>query len=223
MRALKHTEPLSCKQRFGILTALFLAAAGPTPMYTPREFTIPELTGISTKNIEEHLKLYAGYVRNTNMILQTIQDGSVTGYALSEMQRRFSFEYNGMKNHEHYFGALEGGAADLPADSELRTAIESQWGSWDAWVDRIKTIAKTRGVGWAVLYYDQDAQMLVNGWVDEQHLGQLNSAQWIFGIDVWEHAFVADYQPSGKGQYIDDYVANVNWNVIEEQFRKATK
>lgn len=190
-------------------------------MYPTKEFNIPNLTGISAKNIEEHLKLYAGYVKNTNMILETIASGSVDGYALSEMQRRFSFEYNGMKNHEYYFSALAGGPTELPADSSLRTAIENQWGSWEAWIERMTTIASTRGVGWAVLYYDREAQLLVNGWVDEQHLGLLNSAQWIFGIDMWEHAFVADYQPSGKAQYIKDYLANVNWAVIEDTFIKA--
>ena len=33
------------------------------------KFDIEELKGISSKNIQEHLKLYAGYVKNTNMLL----------------------------------------------------------------------------------------------------------------------------------------------------------
>lgn len=32
------------------------------------KFNIGELKGISAKNIEEHLKLYAGYVKNANLI-----------------------------------------------------------------------------------------------------------------------------------------------------------
>lgn len=190
-------------------------------MYEAKTFDIPELTGISQTNITEHLGLYAGYVKNTNMILETIQNGSMEGYALSEMQRRFSFEYNGMKNHEYYFSALEGGAVELGDDSELKAAIAAEWGSFDAWLERFKTIAKTRGVGWAILTYDPDANKLLNTWIDEQHLGHLNSTQYIFGIDMWEHAFVADYQPSGKGQYIEDYLVNVNWNKAEELFKKA--
>jgi hypothetical protein len=34
--------------------------------FEERKFSIPELKGISAKNIEEHLKLYAGYVKNAN-------------------------------------------------------------------------------------------------------------------------------------------------------------
>lgn len=187
-------------------------------MYDIKTFNIPSLIGISQTNIDEHLKLYAGYVKNTNMILETIENASAKDYALAEMQRRFSFEFNGMKNHEYYFAALEGGSQPLTDDSKLKAKIVEQWGSFDAWLERIKTIAKTRGIGWAILYFDQKANLLVNGWVDEQHVGHLNSVQYIVGIDMWEHSFVADYQPSGKAQYIDDYFANVNWNHAEDLF-----
>jgi Fe-Mn family superoxide dismutase len=192
-------------------------------MYTAKTFNIPELKGISKTNIQEHLGLYAGYVKNTNMILTSIQNGDFDGYALSELQRRFSFEYNGMKNHEYYFSSFEGGATEPNPESKLYKAIEEEWGSFDAWMERIKTIAKTRGVGWAVLGYDRDADQLLNYWVEEQHWGHLNSVQYIVGIDMWEHAFVADYQPSGKGDYINDYFTNVNWTTIEQNFEAAAK
>ncbi|MEK7140778.1 MAG: superoxide dismutase, partial [Patescibacteria group bacterium] len=74
------------------------------------KFDIGELKGISAKNIEEHLKLYAGYVKHTNLILEKInelaQDAEKNAYALGEVQRRFGFEYNGMRNHEVYFESL---------------------------------------------------------------------------------------------------------------------
>ena len=188
-------------------------------MYTEHTFDIPELKGISQQNIKEHLKLYSGYVKNTNKILEAISNADDhDAYALAEMQRRLSFEFNGMRNHEYYFKSLEGGATELDAESALAQAITQEWGSFDAWIDRIKTIAKTRGVGWAILYYDREADKLVNGWVDEQHVGHLNGLQYIVGIDMWEHAFVADYQPSGKGDYIDDYFTNLNWSVPAEIF-----
>jgi Fe-Mn family superoxide dismutase len=187
-------------------------------MYTPQTFTIPTLTGISQKNIDEHLKLYEGYVKNTNKILELLADPNLDAYAKSEAQRRFSFEFNGMKNHEYYFNSFENGPSPLVPDSALGKAIAEQWGSFDSWLTSFKTLAKTRGIGWAILYYDRDAQKLHNVWIDEQHLGHLNSCQYIMGIDMWEHAYVADYQPSGKAQYIEDYFANVNWKKAEELF-----
>ena len=36
--------------------------------FIAKQFNIPKLKGISDKNIEEHLKLYVGYVKNANLI-----------------------------------------------------------------------------------------------------------------------------------------------------------
>lgn len=199
------------------------------PKFTEQKFNIPELKGISKKNIEEHLKLYAGYVKHANLILEKIPEyeGYVkndpsAAYTLTLLQRRFSFEFCGMTNHEYYFESFIGGAKTLSEKSDLRKAISNEWGSFDAWLNRFKATTLTRGVGWATLYFDQITKRLLNGWVDEQHLGHLVGAKPILMIDMWEHAFVVDYQPSGKKQYVEDFFSNLNWEVIEENFKKAT-
>ncbi len=195
-------------------------------MFKEHTFTIPELKGISKRTVEEHLKLYSGYVKNANLILEKITeysaDSEKNAYVLSELQRRFSFEFDGMRNHEFYFASLEGGAATLAEQSPLRQAIAKQWGSFDAWFARFKAIALTRGIGWAILSYDHHTGNLINGWVDEQHLGHLTGISPVLALDMWEHSFVADYQPSGKKQYVEDFFASLNWAVIEQNFARAT-
>lgn len=195
--------------------------------FEEQKFNIGELKGISSKNIEEHLKLYAGYVKFTNLILDKIAeymaDSEKNAYVLGELQRRFSFEFNGMRNHEYYFRSLEGGARPLPENSELKKKIESQAPSFEAWLSGFKAIALTRGIGWAMLYYDKHTDQLVHAWVDEQHLGQLNGLQLILGIDMWEHAYVYDYPTSEKKKYVEAYFENVNWSVIEQNYLNAIK
>lgn len=201
--------------------------------YEEIKFNIGELKGISKKNIEEHLKLYAGYVKNTNLILEKIEEFTKTpdvgnpltsgvNYIISELQRRFGFEFNGMRNHEIYFKSLEGGAKILPANSKLKVTIEKQTSSWEVWLDEFKTLAMTRGIGWAVLYYDKQTKQLIQTWIDEQHIGQLNGCEMILALDMWEHAFITDYQPSGKKQYIEDFFKNLNWEVVEKNFILAS-
>ena len=196
-------------------------------MYKEQTFTIPELKGISKKTTEEHLKLYAGYVKHANLILEKIremkQDAEKNAYALGEIMRRFGFEYNGIRNHEVYFSGFEGGAQPLPSGSPLEKQIETDFGSFDTWLQEFKSIGLTRGIGWAMLYYDRKDKKLLNAWVDEQHLGQLQDCALILGLDMWEHSFVADYQPSGKKQYVDDFFANLNWNNIEKNYLEARK
>jgi Fe-Mn family superoxide dismutase len=193
--------------------------------FEEKKFNIPELKGLSAKSIEEHLKLYAGYVKHSNLILQKIEelstDSEKNAYALGEVQRRFGFEYNGMRNHEVYFDSLSGGATPLSKDSLLRSAITEEWGSFDAWLARFKAIAMTRGIGWGMLYWDRDEKRLVHAWVDEQHLGQLQNCTLVLALDMWEHSFVADYHPSGKKQYVEDFFENLNWTKVEGNFLKG--
>jgi Fe-Mn family superoxide dismutase len=191
------------------------------------KFNIPTLKGISVKTIEEHLKLYTGYVNNSNLILEKIadlsKDSTTNAYVLGELQRRFAFEFDGMRNHEYYFKSFEGGPASITPGIEFQKEIISEWGTFDAWLARFKAIAMTRGIGWAILYYDNHTKRLLNAWVDEQHLGHLTGLSPVLALDMWEHSFVADYQPSGKKVYVEDFFANLNWKVIEENFTKAQK
>src|SRR3989344_9184989 len=193
--------------------------------FEEKKFNIPKLKGISAKTIEEHLKLYSGYVKHTNFIEEKIaelmQDSEKNSYALGEVQRRFGFEYNGMRNHEIYFESLSGGAKALTESSELKKAIAEEWGSFEAWLNRFKAIALMRGIGWAMLYYDRKEKRLLSTWVDEQHLGQLQDCTLIFGIDMWEHAFVYDYPTSEKKKYVEAFFENLNWETIEKNFIDA--
>ncbi|MDO8565077.1 MAG: Fe-Mn family superoxide dismutase [bacterium] len=172
--------------------------------FEEKKFNIPALKGISAKTIEEHLKLYAGYVKNSNDLLGG-----------EEYNRRFPFEFNGMRNHEIYFSHFEGGAKSLATDSEFVKA------GFD--LEKFKALALTRGVGWAIVYYDPISKQLIHNWVDEQHLGQLSSCIPILALDMWEHSYVADYQPSGKKQYVEDFFENLNWKSCEENFANATR
>jgi superoxide dismutase, Fe-Mn family len=194
-----------------------------------KTFNIPKLAGISSKNIEEHLKLYAGYVKNANSVVEKISglskeffsEGVDNSYMIAELFRRFSFEYNGMRNHEVYFASLSGGPKALPEDSELSKKLMETCGGLEIFLMGFKNLALTRGVGWAVLWYDKRDARLIASWVDEQHLGQLNGCEMILALDMWEHAYVYDYPTSEKKKYIDAFFDNLNWSVVEEKFKKV--
>ena len=199
-------------------------------MYQEKSFDLPqEFQGkLSRTSVDEHLKLYSGYVKHTNYILEQIAklrqaDAEANKYEIGELRRRLGFEFDGMRNHEYYFSSLENGPSELTQDGPLAKQIEQQWGSVEDWLSEFKQLATIRGVGWAVLYYDPQAGRLINAWIDEQQLGHLTGLQPVLMLDMWEHSFVYDYQPSGKGQYVEDFFANLNWSVIESGYIKAKK
>ncbi|MCX6754490.1 MAG: Fe-Mn family superoxide dismutase [Candidatus Nomurabacteria bacterium] len=191
-------------------------------IYTPKTFSIPELAGIGKINIEEHLKLYKGYVTNTNLIINKIEeyekDREGNAYVLGELHRRFAFEFDGMRNHEYYFASFEGGKKEINTNGELYKSIEKEWGSFENWLTQYKGMAMTRGVGWVILYNDKQTGRLMNQWVDEQHLGHLTGLSPVLCLDMWEHAYVYDYPTSEKKKYIEAFFENLNWNAAEKNY-----
>lgn len=193
--------------------------------FKTKEFNIPKLDGISEKNIEEHLKLYKGYVLNTNLIFDKLyelkSDPEKNGYLLAELQRRLPFEFDGMRNHEYFFAAFEGGKKEINEESELYKKITEDWGSFENFLNHFKFVATTRGIGWTILYLDKLTNKLILTWVDEHHLGQLTGLSPVLILDMWEHAYVYDYPTSEKKKYIEAFFNNLNWQKIEENYKNA--
>lgn len=189
-----------------------------------KNFEIPELIGISKKNIEEHLKLYKGYVTNTNLIFNKLyelkNDPEKNAFLLGELQRRLGFEFDGMRNHEYFFSSLSGGKKEINKNGELYNKIIKEWGSFDNFLNHFKFVATTRGIGWTILYFDKITDKLIISWIDEHHLGQLTGLSPILCLDMWEHAYVYDYPTSEKKKYIEVFFENLNWDNVEKNLTK---
>lgn len=185
--------------------------------YEARVFNIPEVEGISKATMANHLGLYQGYVKYVNVIVEQIKalstDLEKNTYAVGELQRRLGFEFCGMRNHEYFFAQFEGGVKTLP-DGRLKEMIEMQWGSFDLWLKGFIQVAKARGVGWAMLYFDKQTNQLVQTWVDEQHIGQLVDVDIVLALDMWEHSYLMDYASPDKGKYIDAFFKAINWETV---------
>lgn len=194
--------------------------------YKEQQFDILKLSGISEKQIETHLELYAGYVKHVNLIREKIHelenaDKEKNEYIITELRRRFSFEFDGMRMHEYYFESFEGGEKKVNQDSELVKALVEKYGSWESFIEHFKIVGKSRGVGWAVLYWDHIARTPHTAWTSNHELGTLAGLPILLAMDMWEHAFMVDYLPSEKSKYIDAFLKNVNWSVVENKFNKV--
>ncbi len=126
--------------------------------YTEKKFTVPVLEGISKESVDQHLGLYAGYVKNFNAISAAIEDllkdPEKNALAIAELRRRHSFEFDGMKLHEQYFPQFEGGTQALGTESALAQAVTAHWGSIDEMMKRVRQTGMMRGPGWSLLYFN---------------------------------------------------------------------
>lgn len=195
--------------------------------YQAQTFTIPELDGISTESIEQHIKLYEGYVKNFNNITQEattlMERTDEHPLAIAELWRRRAFEFDGMRLHEYYFTQFEGGPQALNPQSALAQQVAQEFPMQGEGQPELimRNIAGMRGPGWAVLYWDPVGKSLQSSFIEEQHIGHFATLPIILALDIWEHAYILDYGAAGKGAYVDAFFKNLDWRIIEERFAAA--
>lgn len=190
--------------------------------YPTKTFNLPVLTGLSEKQIRVHLGLYEGYVKNANLIMEklgAVRAGTLEldSYIVAELRRRFAFEFDGMRMHEYYFSQFEGEKSGSEKSALAKAAAE-KYGSGEKFLAHIREVAGTRGTGWVVVYLDPAMKMLHTVFVADHEVGQLAGLPVLLALDMWEHAFMVDYVPAEKKNYIDAFFANLNWSVVEKRF-----
>ena len=191
--------------------------------YEAHTFPSEGFTCISKEQLEQHFKLYQGYVNNTNILnaklAEMLAGGQVGTPEYNEMKRRFGFEYSGMRLHEFYFGNLQAGGSQLSPSSALYAKIVADFGSFENWEKDFKATGLMRGIGWAVLFQDPHTNRLQNFWLGDHENGHPVGFHPVLVMDVWEHAFTVDYAPTEKAKYVEAFFANINWAAAEARLQ----
>lgn len=194
-------------------------------IYEPKKFEhLLGTEGFSDNLLNNHLTLYQGYVTNTNKLIDELaaltreEETATPQYA--ELKRRFGWEFNGMRLHEHYFGNIIKGGKVLDKNSSLFKKIENDFGSLENWEKDFKSIGAMRGIGWVILYNDTVVCRLFNIWVNEHDTGHLSGATPLLVMDVFEHAYMLDYGLK-RANYIESFFKAINWPKVDDRFNAA--
>ncbi len=180
------------------------------------------MKGISKKTVDEHLKLYQGYVNKYNEIQEKLaaltQDdlskANQTYSYVRELKVELTFAWGGVVNHEIYFGHL-GGKGGSP-NGDLLKQIEKDFGSFEAY----KADMKASGLaarGWVWTAWNYRENRLFNYVGDAQNSYPVWYAKPILALDTYEHAYFIDFG-AARGGYIDVFFENLDWAKIEENF-----
>ncbi len=187
-------------------------------MYTAKNFEhLLGTPGFSDALLKNHFTLYEGYVKNTNTAVEKLEllakEGKRNQQEYMEIKRRFGWEWNGMRLHELYFGNMRSGGKALNEESELAKKIIDQWGSSEEWAKGFKATGAMRGIGWTILYRDEESGELFNVWVNEHDEGHLAGATPLLIMDVFEHAFMLDYGIK-RVDYIEAFWKAIDWEIV---------
>jgi len=191
--------------------------------YQVRPFDLSGVQGLSKKAIDLHLGLYKTYVEQLNKLRDESPQRSAGAapLALDGYSRRFAYEYNGVALHELFFEQLAGKHRKAQSDGDFADALHQDFGDFAGWKASVEVLAKTRGVGWVLTLRERGQERLHNCWIDLHHLSMPANCDVVFALDCWEHAYMIDFTPAQRADYVKIILDNVDWSVMEQRCVRA--
>ena len=176
-----------------------------------------------------HGKHHQTYVDNLNKAVDA--DSALQGKSLEELLAGASGlpkvvrnNGGGHWNHSFFWEAMAPGGGE--PQGELAQAIDSKWGSFDAF----KTAFNAAGVGqfgsgwvWLVATPDGSLEIAATPNQDNPLMDAVEvKGTPILGNDVWEHAYYLTYQ-NRRADYLSAWWQVVNWNKASERLASAQR
>lgn len=192
-------------------------------MFTSKQFdSINGVAGLTEKQMQEHYKLYEGYVKKANEISEKLKSvdyasSNATYSDLRALKLGFSFAVNAIKSHELFFENLSGNGSK--PQGAVGQMIEKNFGSYEKWEEDLKATGLCAR-GWVWLAFDWQNNTLFN-YLGDQHDGfPIWHATPLIALDVYEHAYFMDYGV-GRKDYIESFCKNLNWEGAEKLAEKT--
>jgi len=170
-----------------------------------------------------HTKHHAGYTNNLN---NAIEGTDMAGLSLHELltnhvdKPAIRNNGGGFYNHNLFWSCMSPDGGGEP-EGDLAKAIESSFGSFDAFKEKFNAAAATRfGSGWAWLCKHPDGSLDVCSTANQDNPlmpGVGCSGTPILGLDVWEHAYYLHYQ-NRRPDYIGAWWNVVNWEEVSKRY-----
>jgi len=125
-------------------------------------------------------------------------------------------------NHSFFWETIAPNAGGTPTGA-LADAINSAFGSFDAFKEKFNTAGATRfGSGWAWLLV-KDGKLEVSSTPNQDNplmdVAEVKGTP-IIGVDVWEHAYYLKYQ-NRRPEYLAAFWNVVDWKKAGERFASA--
>lgn len=180
---------------------------------------------VSQKTKESHASLYKGYIETLNRIsaeLDTVSRGEADSKhsAFRSLKLDETYNVNSVWLHELYFANCFDPHSEIYMDSMAYLRLEKHFGTFEDWQKDFAACAMASGQGWAVCGYSMFLKKYVNIMISNHSQDVMMGVFPLIVIDMHEHAYFKDYR-GDKKSYLVAMLRELNWNIIEERFKKA--
>jgi len=128
----------------------------------------------------------------------------------------------GFYNHSLFWTIMSPSGGGKPSGA-LADAIESAFGSFDAFKEKFSTAAGSRfGSGWAWLCVHPGGKVEVCSSPNQDNplMPDVGCGGFpILGLDVWEHAYYLNYQ-NRRPDYVSAFFNVINWDEVSRLYEK---
>lgn len=167
-----------------------------------------------------HGKLQKDYVATLNKIVPDTEFKDSDLINIIKMASGTVYTYASLVwNHSFYFEGLKPGFTSLPKGS-FAELVKRDFGSIAFFKKVFISSADSISVsGWIWLVVNQKGILEI---IREDRAGNpLRSGSVpLLNCDIWEHAYYLDYQ-SRRLDYVTSFLGLINWELVEERYRKA--
>ena len=171
-----------------------------------------------------HTKHHNGYITKLNAAIEgTDLEGKSIEDILTGLDMNNAAVRNnggGFYNHSLFWTILSPNGGGKPS-GELAKAMDSAFGSFEAFKDKFTTSAGTRfGSGWAWLCVHKGGKVEVCSTPNQDNSlmpGVGCGGHPILGLDVWEHAYYLHYQ-NRRPDYIEAFFNIINWDEVSKLY-----
>lgn len=186
----------------------------------PRVYDFKTVDGISMRQLDEHYKLYVGYINKLNEIwnmpyIPSEYTGSNPTYSkMRSLKLGETYALDGVKLHQLYFQNMTGG--NNTPYGPILNAIINEFSTHDNFISYFTNVGLSMR-GWAILTIDpMDNKMHIIG-SDLHDTGAVWLSYPLLVMDVYEHAYFMDFG-TDRGKYISTFIKNINWEVLNNRF-----
>jgi Fe-Mn family superoxide dismutase len=173
-----------------------------------------------------HTKHHAGYVAKLNAAIEgtPLASKSIEDILTSMDMKNNAVRNNGggHYNHSLFWEIMSPNGGGTPT-GELGAAIDSAFGSFDAFKEQFSTAAGTLfGSGWAWLCVHKGGKLEICATPNQDNPLMPNigcGGTPILGLDVWEHAYYLNYQ-NRRPEYITSFFNVIHWGKVAEYYSK---
>ena len=218
----------------GLITPKLALAQAAAPA-ADGPFKLPPL-GYAFEALEPHIdaqtmmihhgKHHAAYVAALNNFAKTVPELGSTpiektlrdaAYVPLQIQQQVKNNLGGHWNHSFFWQLMAPGGAKEPT-GDLKSAIDSEYGSLDKLKERLNEVAAARfGSGWAWIIVNKNKKLEITS-SSNQDTPIEAGVRPVLGVDVWEHAYYLKYQ-NRRADYLKAWWNTVNWDKAETNFK----